>query len=330
MDSIQQDIRENTFRPVYLLYGPEAFLKRSYKNRLKQALTQGDTTNFHAYEGKGISFDEIRDLADTMPFFAEHRMILLENTGLLKSASEQWSEWIATIPETTTVLFVEDEVDKRSKLYKAVVKHGLCEECARQSADQLRSWCVRYLGHEGKRISRSAVELLLARAGEDMENLRSEMEKLLAYAGEAEGITEEMVEEICTEQVTGQIFAMVEAVAVGKERRALELYYDLLALKEPSMRILFLIARQFNQLLQVKLLTGQGMHQKELADQMKLRGFIAGKLMEQARVFSEKQLKEYVELCTSSEEAVKTGRLAEKLAVELVILTISRRRPVVE
>ena len=49
MDSIQQDIRENTFRPVYLLYGPEAFLKRSYKNRLKQALTQGDTTNFHAY-----------------------------------------------------------------------------------------------------------------------------------------------------------------------------------------------------------------------------------------------------------------------------------------
>ena len=143
-------------------------------------------------------------------------------------------------------------------------------------------------------------------------------------------ITEEMVEEICTEQVTGQIFAMVEAVAVGKERRALELYYDLLALKEPSMRILFLIARQFNQLLQVKLLTGQGMRQKELADQMKLRGFIAGKLMEQARVFSEKQLKEYVELCTSSEEAVKTGRLAEKLAVELVILTISRRRPVVE
>ena len=123
---------------------------------------------------------------------------------------------------------------------------------------------------------------------------------------------------------------MVEAVAVGKERRALELYYDLLALKEPSMRILFLIARQFNQLLQVKLLTGQGMRQKELADQMKLRGFIAGKLMEQARVFSEKQLKEYVELCTSSEEAVKTGRLAEKLAVELVILTISRRRPVVE
>ena len=326
MTKISQDIREHSFERMYLLYGPENFLKRSYKNQLTEAITGGDRMNFHSFEGKGISLEEVRSLGETMPFFAERRLILLEETGLFKSSAEDWAAWLPQVPETTTLVFVEAEADKRSKMYKAVLANGHCEACERQNPEQLNNWVVRYLARAGRRISRNALERLMSCAGEDMENIHSEMEKLISYAGEEMDITEEMVAQICTRQVSGQVFQMVEAVAAGKEQRALELYYDLLSVREPSMRILFLVARQLNQLMQVKLLTGQGMRQKELAEKMKLRPFIAGKLMEQARRFSEKQLTEYVELCVSSEEAVKTGKMTDQLAVELVILTISRRK----
>ena len=42
---------------------------------------------------------------------------------------------------------------------------------------------------------------------------------------------------------------MVDAVAVGDKKKALDYYYDLLALKEPPMRILYMLTKQFRSLL---------------------------------------------------------------------------------
>ena len=52
MQTLNQDIKNNDFKKVYLLFGEEAFLKKSYKNRLREAITQGDTMNYNYYEGK--------------------------------------------------------------------------------------------------------------------------------------------------------------------------------------------------------------------------------------------------------------------------------------
>ena len=85
------------------------------------------------------------------------------------------------------------------------------------------------------------------------------------------------------------------------------------------MRILFLIARQFNQILQVKELMADGLGRDAIAAQLKLQSFVAGKIMVQARSFTREQILSYVELCVDPEEAVKTGRLGERIAVELLI-----------
>ena len=65
-------------------------------------------------------------------------------------------------------------------------------------------------------------------------------------------VTAEDVEKVCATQTTSHIFDMISAIANKKQQRALDLYYDLLELKEPPMRILYLIVRQFNGILQVE------------------------------------------------------------------------------
>ena len=85
------------------------------------------------------------------------------------------------------------------------------------------------------------------------------------------------------------------------------------------MRILFLIARQFNQILQVKELMGKGMERNAIAGKMKIQPFIVGKTMPQARSFTREQILSYVGLCAQLEEDVKTGRLSDRLAVELLL-----------
>lgn len=69
MHTLTQDIKNHSFKPIYLLYGEESFLKNSYKNQMKAAITAGDTMNFNQFEGKGIDVHEVISLADTMPFF---------------------------------------------------------------------------------------------------------------------------------------------------------------------------------------------------------------------------------------------------------------------
>lgn len=52
---------------------------------------------------------------------------------------------------------------------------------------------------------------------------------------------------------------------------------------------------------------------------MKVPPFVAGKLVAQAEGVTKEQILSYVEFCVESEEAVKTGRLSDRLAVELLI-----------
>ena len=74
-------------------------------------------------------------------------------------------------------------------------------------------------------------------------------------------ITEEDIDAVCITQVTNKIFDMITAIANRQTKKAMDLYEDLLTLKEPSMRILFLIARQFNQILQVSNGAGENIYE---------------------------------------------------------------------
>ena len=319
MQTLNQDIKTGEFKQIYLLYGEEAFLKNSYKNRLKEAIIGDDTMNFARFEGKGLDVDELIRLADTMPFFAERRLILVEDSGFFKSASDALVQYLPSMPDPTILLFVETEVDKRNRLYKKVKDMGYAAELNRQDSAQLARWAGGILTREQKKITKHTMELFLSMAGDDMENIRMELEKLISYTLGREVITDEDVLAVCTVQVTNRIFEMVSAIVNRQPRKAMDLYEDLLTLKEPPMRILFLIARQFNQLLQVKDLMGKGMDKGTIASKLKMQPFVVGKTMPQARQFGREQILSYVEFCVETEEAVKSGRLQDRLAVELLI-----------
>lgn len=319
MQTLNEDLKNGSFRTAYLLFGEESFLKKSYKNRLKDAITGGDTINYHYYEGKGLNVDEIIGLAETMPFFASKRLILIEDSGFFKSAADQLAAYIPVIPESTCLLFVESEVDKRSKMYKAVKKAGYAAELNHQDHAQLAKWTAGILAKEGRKITSHTIDLFLSKTGEDMDNIRMELEKLISYTWGRDVITDQDVEEISTAQASNKIFEMISALAARQTRKAMELYQDLLTLKEPPMRILFLIARQFNQILQVKELAAKGMDRGAIASRLKIQPFVVGKILPQTRAFSGDQILSYVELCAQMEEDVKTGRLSDRLAVELLL-----------
>ena len=324
MKTIDNDIKMGQLKNVYLLYGTEDYLKRQYRDKLKHALVEpDDTMNFSAYEGKDINPKELIDLSETLPFFKEKRMILVENSGFFKNSCDDLAEYMSQVPESTCFVFVEEEVDKRSKLFKAASGAGSAVEFETPKEDMLVRWILGRIQREGKKITQSVMQLFLSKTGSDMENIDKELEKLICYTLDKTEISAADVEAICTGQTENKIFEMIDAISAKNQKKALDLYYDLLALKEAPMRILFLIARQFQNLLLIKSMSAKGYPAVSIAKTAGMPSFAVQKNLRQAGAFKINQLKEAIEDCGQAEEDVKTGRMADQLAVELLIVKYS-------
>lgn len=324
MKGLQEDIKNQDFKRVYLLYGEENYLKQQYKGKLKKALIQEeDSMNFSMFEGKKTEPKEIIDLAETMPFFADRRVIFLEDTGFFKNQCGDLPEYMAELPEYICMVFIENDVDKRNRMYKAVKKYGRAVEFNVQDSNTIMRWVLGMMKREGKKITQKDMELFLSKTGTDMGNIERELEKLLCYTMDREIITAQDIENVCTTQITNHIFEMIRAVTEKNQKKALDLYYELLALKEPPMRILFLLARQFNLIMQVKELSKCGYDQSQIGKKAGIQPFVVKNYLTYARKYSTEELRAAVEECVAAETKVKMGFMTDTMSVELLLVKFS-------
>jgi len=323
---INEDIKNRDFKKIYLLYGDEPYLKKQYRDRLREGIAGGDTMNYSYFEGEKLSVQEIIDIAETLPFFAEKRLIIIENSGFFKKSNDVLAAYLKSLPDYLIMVFVEENVDERNKVFKAVKEVGYIVCMKQQTVTVLTKWIVRSFQEKAMYIEPAAVQLLLDKTGASMVLIHTEMDKLVSYCGKRKEVLTADVEAVCSTQTVSKIFDMITAIATKKQQSALRLYYDLLSLKEPPMNILSLIVRQFNGILQVKEALANGINSGDIARNLGVAPFIVEKYIRQAKNFSQKQLQAALKACADVEEAVKTGRLDAKMAVELIIIEYSAKK----
>ncbi len=325
MKTINQDIKDRQFKRVYLLFGEEEYLKKRYKHMLIEAIAGDDTMNKSFYEGKGIDVNEVIDMAETMPFFADYKLLVIEDSGFFKSSQDKLAEYVKNIPESTVIVFVESEVDKRNKLYKAVKAAGYACEMGRQDEKALSLWAAKVFNSYNKKITQSNMSYFLSKVGTDMELLSNEIEKLVSFCGDREVIEKKDIDEICITQLSVRIFDMIDAISVKDSKKTLECYYELIESKEPPERILFMIIRQFNLMLQAKDLTARGMGQTQIAQEMGVQSFIAGKTIRQSKNFTIGELKSGLRDSVEMDEMFKSSRMDKNMGIELLLVKYSSK-----
>lgn len=324
MKRLKEDLKNNTLHSVYLLYGEEDYLKRMYRDRLKQAvLGDGDDMNYSFFEGKDIDFASVRETADTMPFFSDRRIVVAQDTHWFKSAGEM-ADYLPDMPSSTVLVFVEKEVDKRNRLYKYVNSNGLAVEMKPMSDKEMKAWIALILKENGRQIRESTAEYFLEQVAPSMINVRNELEKLISYTEGRSEITREDIDAVCSIQVTGRIFPMMDAVAAGNKAEALRLYQDLLALRESPMSILYLLTRHFHILLQIKSIPGN-ISRSDMAKMAGVPPFAVAKYQSQCRRFSKTDLKDMLDACIDTEYSFKRGNISDQLGVELLLLSFIKK-----
>lgn len=324
MQSVREDIKNRKFNKVYLFVGEEGYLRNQYKNTLRDAIvTENKELNLTEYSGNSIDVRDLIETAETAPFLSEYRVLVVSDSNLFSTSQDELADYIKQISESTVIIFSEEEIDKKRRLYKAIKDNGRIIECPRQTEETLAKWILSKVKSENKEISSGALRAFIKRVGLDMENMKNEFEKLLSYTYNKSSITEEDVISVCTEQVEDKIFEMIDLMSTGNQKRALELYYDLLTLKTPPIKIMTLIARQYNILFHVKTLRREGKDKKTMAASAKISPYFVDKYISISNRYSEKSLRDAMELCAEYDKAFKSGNLSDVYAVELLIVEFS-------
>ena len=332
---LNDDLAAGRFARAYLLCGEQAYLRLQNRDRLRKVLLgDGDEMNLSRFSGQDVKADEIAELAETLPFFADRRVIIVENTGWLGkkggAESDAMADYLPKVPDTTSIVFVEETADKRRKLYKALKDSGFILECDTPDETTLRSWAGSLFRREGIEIEGAALALFLEYAGEDMQNIASEAEKLICYSlGGSSGkhvIRREEVRKVCVPRVKDRIFEMIEAVASRNRKKALEIYMDLLSLQTAPQIILTLMIRQYMQLLQVQEMAGSR-NDKEIATVLHLPAFVITRRYKPAlRSYSRADLLRALDDCLEADRESKSGRIDAGAAVELLLVRHAGRK----
>ena len=297
---VAEDLKNKELKNIYLLYGEEAFLKQQNMNwLLKYLMPEDDGMNFARFDGKKAEVEAIIDFADTMPLFADHRVVLVTDSGFFKNGNAELNDYIKHLPETTYLIFVEKEASGVTALFKTVKELGRVVAYNEMTEDEIRIQVLRILKREGKQMRGSTFSYLLMKTGTDMMNIASELEKLICYTLGREEITVEDIDAVTTARIEEHVFVLTNAKPMG---------------------IISLLAGQFNRMLRVKDLRSIGMDQKQIEAKLKMKAFAVQENGRLASRFSMEELKEAIEDCVKAEEAIKTGRMSDRLSVETLII----------
>ena len=325
MKELLEQIKNGQFKNCTLICGEEAYLRLYYRGLLLDALCPGkDPMNYNVFDGERVSEDALITQAQTFPFFAERRVIAVNNSGLFKSGGNSLAEALAELPEYTYIVFTESEVDKRTKLYKAVKSCGTVVECSFPGEEQLTAWILKMLKDAGLSIRREDMNLLLSRVGTDMTNIKYEVDKLINYCHGRTAVETGDIKAVVTEKLENRIFDMISAVTSKDRKKALSLYHDLLLLKEAPMRILYLLSRQYNQLLIIRELSDEGTREADIAKKAGVPPFALRKMKKALQLLDKEALKDSLSATLGAEEDVKSGRLSDHLSVELLLIQLCR------
>jgi DNA polymerase-3 subunit delta len=329
---LNEELKAGRFAGSYLLYGPQDYLRTQNRKKLKTAILEGSDASMNCTEFRGDDFtaEQIIDLAETLPFFGEHRLILLENTGLwgksMKSEADKLAEYIGTQPETTIFLVSDQEIDKRQKLYNALHKHGTVLECDDPDEKSFHAWTCSLFLRRGKKMSEATLAQFLQCTGSDMLNIQSEADKLISYVGERELIESADVDAICSRRIQDRVFDLIAAIGSRQADRALAIYMELLSLQTPPQIILSLMERQYEQMLQLKeALAAGGKSDYDISRDI---GMPYGAFKQYSPVlpdYSAGQLKQSLEQCLQADTDYKNGKLTDRLAIEMLIAGLTQK-----
>ncbi len=318
---LKTELSQGKLRPVYLFYGEEEYIKRTYEKKIEELVPDNGFPEFNhlKLEGTDIPLSAYDDAWETFPMMADRKLIIIRDSKIFKKATEEvkqfWLEKLKRTSEDAVVVFNESEVDKRGVLYKALQKAGLAVEFKYQSESDLITWVNRQALKAKVKMSKDCAAYLVGIVDPGLSNLSNEFNKLLSYCdGE---ITKSDIDRVVSKAMSIKIFDLTDAIMARNADKAMKVVNELRTSSESAFGILYLLEGSAEKILKTKLCGSKNKY--EVASAIGAAPFVAEKYLISAGGFETQQLIRMITRVPEIDFEIKSGLVEQWAALERYI-----------
>ena len=329
-----EELKADKVQSLYLFTGPEAYVKRSALEKLREKLLPPGLEALNESVLEDATAQAIIEACETLPVMADRRLVVARDYAPLlpgkakaeAEESERLCTWLPTAPESCCLVFLmRDAFDGRKKLAAQLVKLGAQVAFDPLTDPQLEKWLDSQARALGGAIEPAAARQLAFLAGRDLTRLAGELEKLCAYAGPGKAVNRAMVEELVPPSLGATVFQMIDSLMDGQTARAFTLVKTMLRAGENRMGILYMLTRQMRLLTHMKLLKNQGLALPQIEKRLSLNHYAAARMERQMARFTQTQLESAYRACVEADYAIKSGKARDEAALDQLLLGLRRQ-----
>lgn len=315
-------IKKGIIPQLCFLYGDEQFLVDRAANILLDLAIDPTLKDFNlnvyfGNESKGI---DILDAAQTMPMFSERRAVVVKRAEQLKAdALEVILPYVRNPATGTCLILTGTKIDQRKKFFLEFKKHGTLVEYKRLYDNKLSGFIQGESVAQGKPIDAAAAELMSNLIGNNLQELSSQIEKLIAYAGAKQRITVDDVRTAASSSKAFTAFEFARFLGLRDLPNAIR-SLDALFLNGDDAPVIFgAVTSHFRKLWRVRELLDKMVAQDQIGRELSINPFFMGDMITQARNFTRTELKLVFDELYRRDISSKSGGLPYNLIHGLTV-----------
>ena len=332
---LNSDIRSGKFFTVYFLYGEESFLTQTYAGKIKAKALGDQQVDINLLELDGNpDLSMLSDHVETLPFFADHRVIMVKDFNPEKISDEEteaFTQLIKKIPNTTILVFYLTNCtfslrsERMKKLFEMIKQNACVCEFKQLNKMKVGSLISKKVSKQKRLISPTNAEYLAEITACDMTLASAETTKLCCYVSEGQEITREIIDLMVAKQLETKVYMLADAMISGNKSKAFRILDELFEQRVDPIPVLAALSTTYSEYYCAKAAKNMDIIPQQVAADFGYSGakasFAAKKYNEAARMDIEK-LRNDMQIIYEADVKCKSTSMEKRVLLEETVLRL--------
>ncbi|HEV2882676.1 MAG TPA: DNA polymerase III subunit delta [Pyrinomonadaceae bacterium] len=321
------ELKAKRIAPLYLLFGAEDYLRDAAARKIAdEALRDAGLRDFNeaSFSLAAVDVQQAIAAAEQLPMMASRRVVRITDFGKLREADEDaLLRYLARPAESSVVIFVADDLDKRRKLSKTLLDACLSVEFATLNDNELAAWARDHLKKLKAEADERTLRQIVALVGTSVRRLANELDKLATAALPGGRITMDAVDALVGRSRELSNFELTDHLIAKDRKGALKTLRRLLDDDAEPVMLLGLIASNYHRLALAKELMTMGRPKEEVFRLVPMPFSKREDFLATARRTDSADLARRISRIAATDLAIKTSLATPRLQLELLICELS-------
>ena len=319
---LEQALKKGQVEPVYFLHGTEVYLRDHAVRAIADTALTGTLLREFNDSSFNLLTDDVRDAiaaAEQLPMMSARRVVRLQKFAKLREADEEILLAYLNRPvETSVVLFIGDDIDKRTRFGKKLLA-GAAYEFQPLKANELPSWIKVHLKAMGTEIEPQAISRLVDVVAADLLTLSNELNKLAAAAIASGRITAGLVDQLVRRSREHMNWDLTDSIVSRDGHTALRVLRDFLDDGVEPVLLTGVIAGTFRRMALAKELLARGASPSEIFSEVRVPAFKQRAYLAMLSRIESHTISNMIQRIAETDLAIKTSKATPRMQMEMLV-----------